>query len=67
MVVKKQDLMKTTNNIENEWSANEATFRAAEEVVRQLHGKKCTSVDSLHCELHCAKAGKVEPEALPTC
>ena len=59
--------MKTMKDIGKEWSVNEATFRATEEFVCQLYGKKCTSVDSLRYELHCAKAGKVEPEALPPC
>ena len=67
MVVKNQGYVKTMKDIGKEWSVNEATFRATEEFVCQLYGKKCTSVDSLRYELHCAKAGKVEPEALPPC
>ena len=33
--------------------------------VCQLYGKKCVSVDVLRFELHCAKGGKLAPEALP--
>jgi len=29
--------------------------------------KKCRSVDVLRYEIHCARGGKVEPEALPPC
>ena len=67
MVVKNQDYVKTMKDIGKEWSVNEVTFRATEEFVCQLYWKKCSSVDSLRYELHCAKAGKVEPEALPPC
>ena len=33
----------------------------------QLYGKKCDSVDALCYQIHCARGGKVEPEALPPC
>lgn len=45
MVVKNQDYVKTMKDIGKEWSVNEATFRATEEFVCHLYGKKCTSVD----------------------
>ena len=32
-----------------------------------MYGKKCDSVDALHYQIHCARGGKVEPEALPPC
>ena len=32
-----------------------------------FYGKKYQNVDLLRYELHCAKGGKVEPEALPLC
>ena len=33
----------------------------------QLYGKKCDSVDALRYQIHCARGGKVEREALPPC
>lgn len=65
MVVKNQNY--TMEDIPKEWSVTEATFRATEEFVCQLYGKKCTSVDLLRYELHYTKAGQVEPEAVPPC
>ena len=46
---------------------SDATFNAAEALVRHLHEKKGQNVDLLHYELYCAKRGKVAPEALPPC
>ena len=45
----------------------EKTMVTVEAFVCQLYGKKCVSVDILRFELHCAKGGKVAPEALPPC
>ena len=45
----------------------EETMVTVEAFVCQLYGKKCVSVDILRFERHCAKGGKVAPEALPPC
>ena len=49
------------------WEVSEDTFKDTEALVCQIYGKKCQSVDVLRYEIHCAKGGKVEPEALPPC
>ena len=54
-------------SIGEEWEVSEDTFKDTEALVCQIYGKKCTSVDVLHYEIHCAEGGKVEPEALPPC
>ena len=46
---------------------SDATFNAAEALVRHLNEKKGQNVDLLRYELSCAKRGKVDPEALPPC
>ena len=43
------------------------TFKDTKALVGKLYGKKCQSVDVLRNEIHCARGGKVEPEALPPC
>ena len=43
------------------------TFKDKEALVCQICEKKCQSVDMLRYEIHCAKGGKVESEALPPC
>ena len=67
MIAKKQTFEETMKDIGKEWSLSDEKFKGAEEFVCNLYGKKCTSVDSLRYELHCAKGGKIEPEALPPC
>ena len=52
-------------SIGEEWKVSEDTFEDTEALVCQIYGKKCQSVDVLRYEIHCAKGGKVEPEALP--
>ena len=54
-------------SIGEEWAVSEATFKDTEALVCQLYGRKCQSVDVLRYEIHCARGGKVEPEALPPC
>ena len=54
-------------SIGEEWEVSEDTFKDPEALVCQIYGKKCQSVDMLRYEIHCAKGGKVEPEALPPC
>ena len=67
MIAKNQTFVETMKDIGKEWSLSNKTFKGTEEFVCNLYGKKCTSVDSLRYELHCAKGGKIEPEALPPC
>ena len=54
-------------SIGEEWEVSEDAFQDTEALVCQIYGKKCQSVDVLRYEIHCAKGGKVEPEALPPC
>lgn len=54
-------------SIREEWAVSEETFKDTEALVCQLYGKKCQSVDVLSYEIHCARGGKVEPEALSSC
>jgi len=54
-------------SIAEEWAVAEETFNGTEALVCQLYGKKCQSVNVLRYEIHCARGGKVEPEALPPC
>ena len=54
-------------SIGEEWAVSEENFKDTEALVCQLYGKKCQSVDVLRYEIHCARGGKVEPEALPPC
>ena len=67
MIAKNQTFDETMKDIGKEWSLSDETFKGTEELVCNLYGKKCTSVNSLWYELHCAKGGKIEPEALPPC
>ena len=50
-------------SIGEEWEVYEDT----KALVCQIYGKKCQSVFVLRYEIHCAKGGKAEPEALPPC
>ena len=52
---------------ESQWEVTQDTFKDTEAIVCQIYGKKYQSVDVLRYEIHCAKGGKVEPEALPPC
>ena len=54
-------------SIGEEWEVSEDTFKDTEELVCQIYGKRCQSVDMLRYEIHCAKGRKVEPEALLQC
>ncbi|KAL9986244.1 hypothetical protein ACROYT_G000355 [Oculina patagonica] len=54
-------------SIGEEWAVSEEIFKAMEALVCQLYGKTSQSVDVLCYEIHCAKGGKVKPEALPPC
>ena len=54
-------------SIGDEWVVSEEAFKATEALVCQLYGKKSDSVDALRYQIHCARGGKVEPEALPPC
>ena len=67
MIAKNQTFVATVKDIGKECSLTDETFKGTEESVYNLYGKKCTSVDSLRYELHRAKGGKIEPEALPPC
>ena len=49
------------------WQLSDETFNGVESFVCHLYGKKYQDVDLLRYELHCAKGGKVVPEALPSC
>ena len=40
---------------------------AIEEFVFHMYGKRGTSVNNLRYEMHCAKGGKINPDALPPC
>ena len=51
-------------SIWEEWEVSEDTFKDTVAIMCQIYGKKCQSVDLLRYEIHCAKGGKVEPEAL---
>jgi len=51
-------------SIGEEWEVSEDTFKDTDALVCQIYGRK---VDVLCYEIHCAKGGKVEPEALPPC
>ena len=46
---------------------SEEVFRATEAFVCNLYGHEIDSIDLLRYKLYCAKGGKVEPEALPSC
>jgi len=50
-----------------EWAVSEETFKDTEELVCQLYGKRCQSVDVQRYEIHCAGGEKVEREASPPC
>jgi len=54
-------------SIGEEWAVSKETLKGMEALVCQLDGKKCQNVDMLRYEVHCARGGKVEPEALPPC
>jgi len=54
-------------SIGEEWEVSEDTFKDTEALVCQIYGKRCQSVDVLRYGIHCAKGGKVDPEALPSC
>ena len=49
------------------WNISEETVNATERFVCELYGKKMQEVNLLRYQLHCARAGKVEPEGLPPC
>ena len=49
------------------WNISEETVNAIERFVCELYGKKMQEVNLLRYQLHCAKAGNVEPEGLPPC
>ena len=49
------------------WNINDETVNGIEGFVCELYGKKMQEVNLLRYQLHCAKAGKVEPEGLPPC
>ena len=49
------------------WNINEGTVNAIERFVCELYGKKMQEVNLLRYQLHCAKAGNIEPEGLPPC
>ena len=67
LALKHKAYVNAMKDIGKEWSLSETTFKATEEFVCHLYGKKAKSVDSLRYELHCARGGKIEPEALPPC
>ena len=64
MIAKNHTFVETMKDIGKEWSLSDETFKGTEEFVCNLY-EKCTSVDSLRNEHHCAKDGKIEAEALP--
>ena len=47
MIAKNQTFDETMKNIGKEWSLSDETFKGTEELVCNLYGKKCTSVNSL--------------------
>ena len=49
------------------WNISDETGKAIERFVCELYKKKMQEVNLLRYQLHCAKAGKVEPEGLPPC
>ena len=53
-------------SIGEECEVSEDTFKDTEAFVCQIYGKNCQSVDVPRYEIHCAKGGKVQPEALPS-
>ena len=62
-----QAYVRAMSAIGQEWTVSEETFKDTEALICQLYGKKCQSVDLLRYEIHCAKGGKVETQALPPC
>ena len=67
VVLKHAKYVQAMKEIGRQWTVSETTFRATEELVCQFYGKNGTSVNNLRYELHCAKGGKIDPDALPPC
>ena len=49
------------------WTIEDELFEILQLFLCHIYGKKINNIDLLRYELHCAKGGKVEPEALPPC
>ena len=49
------------------WNISEQMVNTIERFVCELYGTKMQEVNLLRYQLHCSKAGKVEPEGLPPC
>ena len=49
------------------WNVSDKTGNAIKRFVCELYGQKMQEVNLLRYQLHCAKAGKVEPEGLSPC
>ena len=47
------------------WTIEDELFEMLQLFLCHIYGKKINDIDLLCYELHCAKGGKVEPEALP--
>jgi hypothetical protein len=67
LVTHNQAYVRAMSKIGEEWVVSEETLKDTEALICQLYGKKCQSVDLLRYEMHCAKGGKVDPQALPPC
>ncbi len=67
LATRNQAYVRAMSAIGQEWTVSEETFKDTETLICQLYGKKCQSVDLLRYEIHRAKGGKVEPQALPPC
>lgn len=66
-VMKNKKFVEAMQDIGKCWTVAGTTFAAIEEFVCSMYGKSGTSVNNLRYELHCAKGGKIEPDALPPC
>ena len=66
-MMKKEGYVKALVDLGSPWEISDETLKNIEAFVCELYGKKCNDVDLLKYDLYCAKAGKVEPEALPPC
>ena len=67
LMMKKERYVKALVDLGSFWELSGETLKNIEEFVYEPYGKKCNDVDLLRYDLHCAKGGKVEPEALPPC
>ena len=67
LLQRNEKYVRAMETIGEEWTVSKETFKETEALVCQLYGKKSQSVDVLRYEIHCAKGGKVAPEALPPC